>query len=226
MAAASLALAPVSVDWPIRGRQAISNVTRSATLPVIHASSMGVAEQPSQIQGAVTHEDGHEYHIAAKHHERQAYASGHQHGSEPRGAQLALGCVIQRMHYDKPFSLGLTRSCSKAIQHRRSFPFQRSHNRITNLFHPAGNSPGATICAAKMSDSAKSSAMIVQFTALFHGVLQNFAPNKALSFRSNCRKMMAEGSMIPASTWTLTIISCSGARGMRTMAAAIVIERA
>jgi len=66
--------------------------------------------------------------------------------------------------------------------------------------------------------------MIVQLIYLFQLLLANSSPSSSRSLSRSCRKMMAEGSITPARTWTLIMISCSGARGIRTTAAAAATQ--
>src|SRR6516164_5322866 len=68
----------------------------------------------------------------------------------------------------------------------------------------AGKSSGATTWAARINDRANSAMMMVQFTTLFQRLFTYF-PSNSWSFKSSCRKMIAEGSMTPASTCTPTI---------------------
>ena len=62
--------------------------------------------------------------------------------------------------------------------------------------------------------------MMVQFTQLFQDLLTKSGPSTFRSFSKSCRKMIAEGSMMPANTCTPRMINCSGAPGINTMAAA------
>src|SRR5580700_6617159 len=86
-----------------------------------------------------------------------------------------------------------------------------------------GNRFGAVTCAARIRDKMNRTAMMVQFTQLFQGLFA-YSPRSSLSFSKSCRKMMADGRITPASTCTPRIISCSGARGIRTMPAAAATE--
>src|ERR1035437_7700762 len=73
--------------------------------------------------------------------------------------------------------------------------------------------------AARIKDRMNRTMMMDQFTQLFQGLFA-YSPRSSLSFNKSCRKMMAEGNITPASTCTPRMISCSGARGISTNAAA------
>src|SRR5580658_8766573 len=85
---------------------------------------------------------------------------------------------------------------------------------------------GTNARAARTKDKPNNRTTTDQFTALFHCRFTNRAPSISRSFNSSCKNTIAAGSMIPASTCTHRMISCSGAPGINVIPAAAAVHTA
>ena len=74
----------------------------------------------------------------------------------------------------------------------------------------------------RISESSTSTDTITLATAFSHGRLRH-GPSTSGSLHSSSRNTLADGSSTPASAWTASVITPSGAPGISTIAAAPAI---
>src|SRR5579862_450242 len=167
-------------------------------------------DHSGELQHSESQQSEHQQQVPSQCEQRHSHRSSHWHGAEMFGVHFLLRRVVK----------GMDNREKRPLVSGHVVVFGRQGHVLSPGLHEFGNSWGAATCTARSSERINSTITMVQFTILFQRLFANFSPNTSRSFNNSCRKMIAEGSISPASTCTLKMISCRGARGINTNPAA------
>src|SRR5262245_18483751 len=196
-----------------RRRQGVASGT-PATIPggrwtLPHPlSAGGLARMPSDetchVQEVVDDQDRHQEQVATQHPQGHLDTPVQGHRPQSLSRVFHFWPVIERVDDGEAVGLMLI-----SRGYHDCIPSYLSGLSSVAVAHVSGKTWGMRTWRASTNDKANKTTIIVQFTTLFQRLLTHCAPRRSWSFKSNCRKITAEGSITPARTWTPRITTWS-----------------